>query len=146
MKITGSVLLVIAAIAVLCIALLHIAIIFLGRKAYGYFGAAQLIPLVEKGSPWPTVITFLLAGVFAVCGLYGLSGAGVLPHLPLLRIGLMAVSAVFTLRGLALIKEIPKALRMAGAVPQRELVFSSVSLVTGLLFLSGLILRWHDLA
>ncbi len=146
MKTPGSILLLLAAIAIFLIALLHGAIIFIGRRGYGYFGAAQLIPLVDKGSPWPTIITFILAAVFAVCGVYGLSGAGILPHLPLLRLGLIAIGAVFTLRGLALVKEIPQFLRGAASLPARELVFSSVSLVIGLLYLTGLILRWRDLA
>ncbi len=145
MNTLGSILLLLAAVAVFLIALLHIAIIFIGRNGYGYFGAAQLIPLLDKGSPWPAIITFLLAAIFAVCGVYGLSGAGVLPHLPLLRLGLIAIGAVFTLRGLALVKEIPQFVSHSTSFPARELVFSSVSLVIGLLYLAGLILRWRDL-
>ena len=146
MKTFGSTLFVIAGILAFMIALLHVAIIFIGRNGYGYFGAAQLIPLVEKGSPWPVIITLILAGIFTVCGLYGLSGAGSLPHLPLLRLGLGVIGAVFTLRGLALVKEIPQFISHTTSVPARELVFSSVSLLIGLLYLAGLIFRWSELA
>ena len=47
----GSIILVLATIATFLIALLHIAIIFVGQKGYAYFGASQLLPLVKKGSP-----------------------------------------------------------------------------------------------
>jgi hypothetical protein len=146
MKTPGSILLLLASLASFLIALLHLAIVFIGRKAYGYFGAAQLIPLLDKGSPWPAIITFGLAVIFALCGLYGLSGAGLLPHLPLLRLGLIDIGAVFTLRGLALVREIPQFIRQSASLPGRELVFSSVSLVIGLLYLVGLVLRWRELA
>lgn len=146
MKTPGSILLLLASLAALLVALLHVAIVFIGRKGYGYFGAAQLIPLLDKGSPWPAIITLFLAAIFAVCGLYGLSGAGLLPRLPLLRLGLIVIGSVFTLRGLALVKEIPKVVSHSASLPGRELVFSSISLVIGLLYLAGLILRWRDLA
>ncbi|MBI4732717.1 MAG: hypothetical protein HY781_11465 [Chloroflexi bacterium] len=145
MKTPVSILLLLASLSAFLVALLHVAIVFIGRKGYGYFGAAQLIPLVDKGSPWPAVITFALAGIFAVCGLYGLSGAGFLPHLPLLRLGLIVIGAVFTLRGLALVREIPKVIRHSAALPGRELVFSSVSLIVGLFYLTGILLGWREL-
>jgi len=146
MKTPGSIFLLLAAVAAFLLALLHIAIIFTGRRGYGYFGAAQLIPLLDKGSPWPAIITFILAAIFTVCGVYGLSGVDILPHLPLLRLGLIAIGAVFTLRGLALVKEIPQYISHSTSFPARELVFSSVSLIIGLLYLVGLVLRWRDLA
>lgn len=144
MKIPDSILLLVSIMSFL-LALLHIAIIFIGRKGYDYFGASQLIPLVEKGSAWPAIVTFFLAVIFAVCGAYGLSGAGLLPQLPLLRLGLITIGVVFTLRGLALVKEIPQFVRQTNPFPARELVFSSVSLIIGLFYLAGVILRWHDL-
>lgn len=146
MKTPGSLLLLLASSAAFLLALLHIAIVIIGRKGYGYFGAAQLIPLVQKGSLWPAFITLILVGIFTVCGLYGLSGAGILQHLPLLRHGLILIGAVFSLRGLALVKEIPPFISHNTSVPTRELIFSSVSLIIGLLYLTGLILRWRDLA
>jgi len=146
MKTPGSILLLLAAVAVFLVALLHVAIVIIGRKGYGYFGAAQLIPLLENGSPWPAIITLVLALAFAACGLYGLSGAGILPRLPLLRPGLIAIGAVFTLRGLALVKEVPQFLGGAPSLPARELFFSGISLVVGILFLVGLGLRWLELA
>ena len=41
----------------------------------------------------------LMALVFAVCGLYGLSGAGLIRRLPLLRLGLFVIGLVCTLNG-----------------------------------------------
>lgn len=143
MKIPDTILLI-ASIASFLLALLHITIIFIGRKAYGYFGASQLIPLVDKGSAFPVIVTFFLVVIFAVCGIFGLSGAGLLPQLPLLRFGLITIGVVFTLRGLALVKEIPQFVYQTSSFTARELVFSCISLIIGLLYLAGVVLRWHD--
>jgi hypothetical protein len=49
----------------------------------------------------PLLLTLglLMALVFAVCGLYGLSGAGLIRRLPLLHLGLFEIGLVCTLRG-----------------------------------------------
>ena len=59
--------------------------------------------------------------------------------------GLFAIGAIFFLRGLALVKEIPQFVNHAVSLPTRELYFSSVSLVIGIMYLIGLVLRWRDL-
>jgi hypothetical protein len=110
-----------------------------------YFGApAELvanIPLLYASG--------LIAAVFfAGFGLYALSGAGYIRPLPFLRLGLIGISGVYTLRGLFLI---PQFLAMAGFVPVSEAVpiqgvaSSLVALSIGLLYLAGTIGCWHCL-
>jgi hypothetical protein len=126
------------------IALLHVACILIGPAAYRYFGAGErLASLAAAGSPVPALITAGIAAVFAVFGLYAFSGAGLVPRLPLLRTGLIAVGAVFTPRGLFLPLEIMAMLARPGAIPSRELVFSAVSLVIGLAYLGGATIEWR---
>src|SRR5512138_3048908 len=44
--------------------------------------------------------------VLVVFGLYALSGAGSIRHLPLLRLGLIGISSLFLLRGLFLVLDV----------------------------------------
>lgn len=41
--------------------------------------------------------------ILAIFSLYALSGAGSIPQLPLLRLGLIGISSIFLLRGLFII-------------------------------------------
>lgn len=132
--------------ALLCfgISLLHLAIIFMGPDAYAYFGAPQLGRAEARGFAYPDWMTAGLVLVFAAFGAYALSGAGRVRRLPLLRVGLALIGAVFTLRGLSLFVEL--AGLVAGApVPPRMAVFSLVSLITGAAFLAGTLPRWRAL-
>jgi hypothetical protein len=119
------------------IALLHLGIIFAGPGAYTYFGAGELAPLEAAGSPVPDVITAGLVAVFAVFGCYALAGAGHVRRLPLLVFALLAIGAVYTLRGLALFPELVELSRGATAYPPRFAVFSLVSLLAGVAYLAG---------
>lgn len=119
-------------------ALLHVAIIFVGPAGYRYFGAGDLAPLAEQGSAVPALITSLLVALFAAWGAYALSGAGVLRPLPLLRVALVLIAAIYTLRGLAVIPELILLAR-GGLTAPRMAVFSAVSLAIGLLHIAGLV-------
>jgi hypothetical protein len=134
------------AAAALCfaISLLHAAMIFMGPDAYAYFGAPQLGRAEAAGFAYPDQMTAVLVLIFAAFGAYALSGAGRMRRLPLLRVGLAVVGAVFTLRGLALFVELGQMAAGAGIAP-RMAVFSLVSLITGVAFLLGTIPRWRHL-
>lgn len=130
--------LLLAAAGSFAVALLHAVIIGIGAPAYRYFGAGDLAPLAEQGSPMPALITSFLVVLFAVWGAYALSGAGVIRRLPLLRVGLILIAAIYTLRGLLLIPELIQLGRGALAAP-RMAVFSAVSLAIGILHIAGLV-------
>jgi hypothetical protein len=135
------------AAAALCfaIALLHVAIIFLGPEAYAYFGAPGLGRAEAAGSVVPDLETAVLVLVFATFGAYALSGAGHLRRLPLLRVALALMGAVFTLRGLVLFVQLAQLWTGGPAAPPRMAVFSLVSLITGAAFLAGTLPRWRTL-
>lgn len=124
------------------IALLHAAAIFMGPDAYAYLGAPELGRAEAAGSAVPDLMTAVLVVVFGAFGAYALSGAGRVRRLPLLRVGLAAIGAVFTLRGLAVFMEVAQL--GAGGAP-RMVVFSLVSLITGVAFLAGTLPRWRAL-
>lgn len=124
------------------VALLHIAIIFIGAPAYRYFGAGEdMATAVESGSAVPAVLTLILVAIFAIWGFYGLSGAGVIRQLPLLKIALILIGAIYTLRGFAVVQQLFQIATSSLAVAPREIVFSVVSLIIGLAYLTGTILN-----
>lgn len=93
--------LVIAGILSCIASLLHIAVIFGGPDWYRFFGAGeQMAVLAEQGSLRPTITTLIIASILLVWGLYAFSGARVIPRLPFLRFCLVAITAVYLIRGL----------------------------------------------
>lgn len=83
-------------------ALLHVGCIIFGPSWYHFFGAGErMAQLAAVGSPVPTVITLGIAAVLALWSAYALSGAGVIPGLPLLRTALCAITGIYLLRGIA---------------------------------------------
>ena len=81
-------------------ALLHLGIIFGGPDWYRFFGAGErMARLSARGSVYPTVVTAGIASVLGLWALYGLSGAGVIRRLPLLRFALVLIACVYLARG-----------------------------------------------
>ena len=136
MQLNGKALLALGAACSFSIALVHIVIVVIGAPAYRYFGAAQLSYLALQGSLIPPVETLLLAAVFAVCGFYALSGAGLLRRLPLLRPALLAIGGVYALRGMIVILDIIRLFR-GPIYPFRQTVFSALALAIGVIYLAG---------
>lgn len=125
------------------VAALHVVIVFVGPSAYRYFGAGEeMARQAEAGSWIPAAMTLVVAAVFAVFALYAFSGAGLLRRLPLLRTGLLAIAAIYILRGLLLLPQLSQSARSPGSLPPRELAFSGVSLAIGIVYLVGTVLLW----
>ncbi len=84
-------------------ALLHIACIIGGAEWYRFVGAGEpMAQAVERGEWMPHLLTFGIAVMLAIWAAYAFSGAGRLPRLPLLRTGLVVISAIYLARGLLL--------------------------------------------
>lgn len=128
--------LILAALFSFGIALLHIVIIGIGPPGYLYFGAAEMAQLSAQGSRVPALVTWGLTAVFTVFGLYALAGAGVLRRLPFVQAGVVLIGGIYTLRGLVVILDLVRLSRDAG-YPERQTVFSAVSLSVGLMYLAG---------
>jgi hypothetical protein len=85
-------------------AALHLAIIVGGPDWYRLFGAGEAFAqAAAAGSPVPALVTFGIATVLAVWAAYAFSGAGLIPRLPLLRVGLVVIATIYLLRGLLLV-------------------------------------------
>ena len=123
--------------------LLHIACIIGGPDWYRFFGAGEaMATMAEQGSMTPTLVTLGIAAILAIWAAYAFSGAGLLPRLPLLRTGLVTISAVYLLRGLALI---PALAINRGEVTPFVLWSSLIVLVYGLAYAAGTWIAWPRL-
>ena len=124
-------------------ALLHVAVVFGGPGWYRFFGAGEeMAQAAERGSAAPALITFAIASLLLVAALYALSGADVVRRLPLLRTGLVAISAVYLLRGLA---PVPMLLLAPAQLDAFALWSSAVVLVYGLVHAIGTRRAWAEL-
>ncbi|MEW5956909.1 MAG: hypothetical protein AB1801_04240, partial [Chloroflexota bacterium] len=110
-----------------------------------YFGAPEVL-LAHRG--WLIITGLGAAAIFGLFGWYAFAGAGCPRPLPLLRIALLGIGSLYTLRGLLLV---PQLLMILGYVPASEptgsqmLISSAVSLVIGLLYLVGTWQSWRNL-
>jgi hypothetical protein len=127
----------IAGVATLLIALVHVGALFVGPDALAYLDAPDLAVMMRAGSPIPIVATLGAAVVFLLFSAYGFAGAGVLRPLPKLRVALAAIGGIFVLRGLGIIWfTYLVVVGSPDAIP-REIGFSAVALAVGVLFLIG---------
>jgi len=124
-------------------AILHIGIIVFGAPWYRFFGAGeQMAILAEQGSLRPTLITFFIVLVLATWSLYALSGAGIIGKMPLLRLGLCTITAIYLIRGVSGFFLIANPM---GRSPDFWLWSSAICLTIGLIHLIGLKQVWEYL-
>lgn len=123
--------------------LLHIGCIIGGPEWYRFFGAGEaMATMAEQGSMTPTLLTLGIAAILAIWAAYAFSGAGLLPRLPLLRTGLVVISAIYLLRGLALVP----ALVINGTNVMPFILWSSlIVLVYGIVYAVGTWTAWPHL-
>ena len=134
--VVGGVLSAIAALA-------HLAVIAGGPDWYRFFGAGEgMARAAARGELRPALITIGISAMLFVWAAYAFSGAGVIPRLPLLRTGLVAISAVYLLRGLAPIPVLLFRPQLAGPFLWWS---SAIVLVYGLCYAIGTYQSWSRL-
>ena len=124
-------------------AIAHLACIALGPSAYRFMGAGEkMARAVEAGRIKPTVVTLAISAVLLGWAAYALSGAGVIGPLPLTKLALLAITAVYIARAVAFPLLRP-------AFPENSATFwyvsSGICLVIGLLHAVGLASGWSAL-
>jgi len=134
----------VASAASFALVLLHFGVIVAGAPAYEFFLAGKpMVDMAREHALTPTLVTGAIAFVFAVFGIYGLAGAGVL-HLPATRVLVAAIGCIYTLRGLLIV---PEAIMVRFLDrPARALIFAAISLLIGVVHLVGVARRWRLLA
>ena len=137
----AKIILVLAGVLSLAVAVFQVYLGF-SPAASAYWGGPTDQPVL--------LIASLVVGlVFALWGLYGLSGAGIIRRLPLLRLGLIVIGAIYTLRGISLITILLILLgiiQYPEPIPPQALIASLVSLTIGLAYLVGTIAAWPALS
>ncbi len=143
MAITFNGWLVAAAVLSGVAALLHVAIVFGGAPWYRYFGAGErMAAAADAGRAYPTLVTLGIAAVLALWAAYALAGAGLLAGVPLLKWGLAAITAIYLVRGLAIVP----VLVFARAQATPFLVWSSIICIGyGVVHLVGMVQVWNQL-
>ena len=139
----GSTSLAIAAALSASAAAAHLACIIVGPSAYRFMGAGEAMArAVEAGRIQPTLVTLAIAALLMVWAAYALSAAGFIRRLPLTKVAVLAITAVYLGRALAFPLLRP-------AFPENSttfwLVSSGICLVIGLLHAYGLARRWYAL-
>ncbi len=116
-------------------------VISLSPAAAAYFQAPP--PLLEDRLQL-FVVGEGAALVFAIFGLYALSGAGRIRHLPLLRLGLTGISTLYLLRGLFIILTVLVILGvLEGEILIQGVVSTLVFLAAGVAYAVGTVLNWR---
>jgi hypothetical protein len=120
-------------------ALLHVMVIAGGPAWYRFFGAGErMAQLAEAHSPVPTLVTLGIAAILAAWAAYAASAAGLLRPLPLTAAALVTITAIYVLRGLAIVP--------VAAVPALRTPFnlwsSAICLAIGLVHAVGLWQVW----
>lgn len=125
-------------------ALIHIACIFGGPDWYRFFGAGEGMARAAARGDWqPTLITLAIAAVLLIWAAYAFSGAGTLPRLPLLRTGLVTITAIYLLRGLIFV---PLHLWRPQHSDSFAIWSSLIVFVYGTVYAVGTIRAWRYLA
>lgn len=122
-------------------AMLHLAVITGGPDWYRFVGAGEEMAVAaERGSWMPALVTLAIAAILAVWGLFAFSGAGRTRRLPLLRTALVAIAAIYLVRGLLLF---PVLLSRSEAIRSPEPWASIVVLIYGTTYAIGTALGWR---
>ena len=121
-------------------ALLHVGIVIRGAQWYRFFGAGErLACAAAAGHIYPAIVTLGIAAVLTLWSAYALSGAGIIAPLPLLRWALTTITAIYLVRGLAIVP----LLVFARAQSTPFLLWSSlVCTVFGVVHMLGLSQVW----
>jgi hypothetical protein len=126
------------------LALFHVALSFSPALSEAFGAGKEMV----SNPPLLLVLGLIVAVLFALCGVYGLAGAGHIRRLPLLRVGLLGIGGICTLNGLSFVLQLLTVLALLPSpqpVSPQALLASLAFLITGLLYLSGTMAGWRRL-
>lgn len=132
-------------------ALLHLCVIVGGPDWYRFFGAGEGLARQAAAGSWrPAVLALGIAAVLATWSAYAFAGAGLVRPLPLMRTALVAISAIYLLRGLFLFPALAALASGGNGAFQRWsggfVIWSSlIVLVIGVTYAAGTWLAWRRL-
>jgi hypothetical protein len=119
----------------------HFACIFWGANGFRLLGAGEPIVSMSAAGHWyPPFIAFAIGSALLAWAAYALSGSGLIPPLPFLRLALIVITGIYLLRAIAFPLLKPA---FPGNSATFWLVSSSICLTIGLVHLLGLIQVWQ---
>jgi hypothetical protein len=140
MQSTVNIPLAIGALLSAVAALLHLGIIAGGPAWYRFFGAGERFARAAERRQWyPAVVTLGIAAVLFAWSMYALAGAGVVKPLPFLKAALVAITAVYLVRGIAFA---PLVVAKGGRITPFVAWSSLICFGYGVVHLVGLVQRW----
>ena len=125
-------------------ATVHLGCIVGGPAWYRFFGAPERLARAAQFGSWrPTLFALGIALVLAIWAAYALAGAGLIARLPLMRPALVAISAIYLLRGLVIVRP---ALLGRPDLSQNFILWSSaIVFARGLVYAIGTWRAWRAL-
>ena len=121
----------------------HLAVIAGGPAWYRFFGAGEgMARAAERGLLIAPLTTVAIASVLAIWAAYAFAGAGLIPRLPLLRLGLITITTIYLVRALWILPGLP----LFGRSETFALVSSAIVLVIGLTYAIGTWTAWRTLS
>jgi hypothetical protein len=140
-----SYLLILAGVLSFCAAVFQAVIAFVPAwsAAFGAGDALVSNPLLLL------ILGLLVALLLVTFGLYGLSGAGVIRRLPLLRLGLLLIGLLYSLVGINFVFQVLALLGIlpsAEPIPVYQMLVSLGAFVAALAYLIGLAVSWKRLS
>ncbi len=141
----NSFLLILAGILSFCAAVFQAVIAFVPEWS-GAFGAGDAL---VSNPPLLLILGIFVALVIVLFGFYGLSGAGIIRRLPLLRLGLLVIGLLYSTVGVYFVPQVLALLGIlpsAQPVPIYQLPVSFGALVAALAYLIGLAVNWKQLS
>jgi hypothetical protein len=122
---------------------LHLAVIAGGAEWYRFVGAGErMARMAEQGQAFPALITIGIAAVLFTWSAYAFAGAGLITRLPLLRLGLILITAIYLVRGLIVL---PALLVRPELLTPFDWWSSAIVLVYGLVHAIGVWRAWAAL-
>jgi hypothetical protein len=129
----------------LCAAALHVAVIFGGPDWYRFFGAGEGFAVAAERGRWtPHLFALGIAAVLAIWAAYAFAGAALIRRLPLMRTALVAISAIYLLRGAMLF--MPASFNRPDLSPAFMFWSSLIVLVYGIVHAVGTWRAWPFLS
>jgi hypothetical protein len=128
-------------------ALIHLGCIYFGASWYRFFGAGeQMAKLAEQGSLQPTIVTSGIVLVLTIWSIYAFSAAGLIMKLPLIKLALIIITAIYLLRGIGgMVLAANTEAAPFGNSNEFWFWSSAICLTLGLVHLIGLKQQWVNL-
>lgn len=122
------------------IAIAHIIGLFWAQEMFDYTGVGEdMRRNAEIHHLLPAAMTIFVSIFFFIFGLYGLSASGMIKKLPLLKLGVFTIAAIYLFRGI-----IGSVINIGfeSSFQWHHLLFSCCALGIGLLYLYGGLQIW----